>query len=307
MAERYLVSSGNSNNPLIYDGGGLPAPDDILRLNGYTLTQNSNIVLSELRNDANPSQGVVSGGFLTVSTTGFTTVSDVYYHGGNYIYLVSADIVHTLIGKVVSNFYSSSRGLYFNNNFYGKMTIVGDIVANLGLAIGSVAPVGGRLEVFGNLYNSANNSTALASGNLEVTVNGLAYGAKSTLPIINQSGGTAGSVKVQGAIMSLGGTNLFAGDVRFMSNPLFVVIDESGSPLPLTDPNTADHALPQDVRFDVVYNNGGLVGTSKMPVKEVVSKGVVFDNGTVGEAILTAEAVAQAAAQVVGAQFNSFK
>jgi hypothetical protein len=49
---RYLVASGNSNNPAIYDGGTLPASNAVLRLNGFILTVVANMTLAELRCDA---------------------------------------------------------------------------------------------------------------------------------------------------------------------------------------------------------------------------------------------------------------
>lgn len=52
MANRYLIAAGNSNNPAIYDGGTLPNPDDVLRLNNYAWTVVSNMQLAQLRCDA---------------------------------------------------------------------------------------------------------------------------------------------------------------------------------------------------------------------------------------------------------------
>lgn len=49
---RYLVASGNSDNPAIYDGGTLPASNAVLRLNGFILTVVANMTLAELRCDA---------------------------------------------------------------------------------------------------------------------------------------------------------------------------------------------------------------------------------------------------------------
>lgn len=96
-------------------------------------------------------------------------------------------------------------------------------------------------------------------------------------------------------------------NVRYSNNmPTITVIDQNGNPLTLTDPAQTDPPEPKDLREGVVAAGGAVVGTLKVPPKGLVAWGVPTDD-TVGEAILTAEAVAQAAAQVVGAQFNSFK
>lgn len=52
MANRYLIAGGNSDNPAIYDGGTLPAVDDVLRLNNFTWTVVADITLAEVRGDA---------------------------------------------------------------------------------------------------------------------------------------------------------------------------------------------------------------------------------------------------------------
>jgi hypothetical protein len=52
MANRYLIASGDSEDPAIYDGGTLPAVDDVLRLNAFVWTVTANRTLAELRTDA---------------------------------------------------------------------------------------------------------------------------------------------------------------------------------------------------------------------------------------------------------------
>jgi hypothetical protein len=52
MANRYLIAAGDSDNPAIYDGGTLPDPSDVLRLNNFAWTVVANMTLAELRCDA---------------------------------------------------------------------------------------------------------------------------------------------------------------------------------------------------------------------------------------------------------------
>jgi hypothetical protein len=52
MANRYLISSGDSEDPAIYDGGTLPSVDDVLRLNGFVWTVTANRTIAQLRTDA---------------------------------------------------------------------------------------------------------------------------------------------------------------------------------------------------------------------------------------------------------------
>lgn len=85
MANRYLIASGNSDNPAIYDGGTLPAANDVLRLNGFVWTVTSNRTIAELRCDAlapavannNPRQVLLANGVtLTVTTSVLGNVAD---------------------------------------------------------------------------------------------------------------------------------------------------------------------------------------------------------------------------------------
>lgn len=67
MALRYAVATGNWSAPATWDGGTLPAPGDVVRANGFTVTVNADVTGIELRNDA--SSPAVAGGLFLISGT----------------------------------------------------------------------------------------------------------------------------------------------------------------------------------------------------------------------------------------------
>lgn len=67
-ANRYAIATGNYSNPAIWNGGlGVPASDDTVRPNGFTVTIDTNITAALLTNNAS-SPAAAGGGFQVTST-----------------------------------------------------------------------------------------------------------------------------------------------------------------------------------------------------------------------------------------------
>ena len=50
MATRFAISTGNWSNTAIWDNGALPASDDVIHANGFTVTLDQDITVGSLRN-----------------------------------------------------------------------------------------------------------------------------------------------------------------------------------------------------------------------------------------------------------------
>lgn len=81
MANRYLIASGNSENPAIYDGGTLPAANDVLRLNNFTWTVTANRTLAELRADALAPAVATGGARRVIINNGVTLTCTTLVRG----------------------------------------------------------------------------------------------------------------------------------------------------------------------------------------------------------------------------------
>ncbi|MCO5253349.1 MAG: hypothetical protein M9892_03170 [Bacteroidetes bacterium] len=310
MAIMFPISNGNWSNAANWNSddplrvGTVPTVGDEVYINGKNITPDIDIKVTSITNSSFPALSIAAGGYMFGFAGAERTIEALLVPGLYEMLRIDTTPGQTLnlIGGAAigtGNYLFGIRPLHGIINFYGDYPINGVLYYCSGSAqiniYGTISPVGTsmnllalqsiKVRIFGTVINSSTiNAPAINNLNPSIPVEVLSLQHDYT---------KAGSH--------------ISGRFAFMTGGSYIGEDTSGNPLPLTDPTTADQALPQDVRLGVVYNNGGLTGTSKMPAKEVVSKDVVFDNGTVGEAILTAEAVSQAAAQVVGAQFNSFK
>lgn len=73
-ANRYAIATGNYSNPAIWNGGlGVPASDDTVRPNGFTVTIDTNITAALLTNNA--SSPAVAGGSFQVTSTGTISIT----------------------------------------------------------------------------------------------------------------------------------------------------------------------------------------------------------------------------------------
>ena len=90
MANRYAVATGNWSSLATWDGGvSLPTTGDIVRPNGFTVTIDQDITVSELRSDASApaaAQGtfILNGGLtVTANITGTSTTTVLLTYAAN--------------------------------------------------------------------------------------------------------------------------------------------------------------------------------------------------------------------------------
>jgi len=137
MANRYAIVSGNWSDTATWDGGTLPQAGDVVRPNGFTVTIDQNITVTELTNNA--SAPAIAGGQFTFGA-GLTINANITcrvnignngtfitatYGGGTST--INGDIIHLESGV-------SSRVLLVNGSAGGQLVVNGDIYksGNLG-------------------------------------------------------------------------------------------------------------------------------------------------------------------------------
>jgi len=186
MANRYLIASGDSENPAIYDGGTLPAADDVLRLNGFVWTVTANRTLAQLRCDASAPAVASNASRQVIINNGVTLICTELVQG-------IADAVDGLIGvqaggtgTVVSpSFVRGISGVQATStlNIIGNCDTTG-VISSQGLVRGA-----GTTNITGNVVNPVNYvADAILGGALNITGNitqngGLGVWARGTTAI----------------------------------------------------------------------------------------------------------------------------
>lgn len=177
---RYLVASGVSSNPAIYDGGTLPAANAVLRLNGFVLTVDTNLTLAELRCDAlapavasNASRQVIlNNGVTLTATTQILGVTDLGLIG------CAAGATATVISPLFLKAIFRSTNATETCNFTGILDTTG--VAGFERAIygsGTVNWTGNINNTAGYIFDTELNGILNITGN--IIQNGLGIWAKS--------------------------------------------------------------------------------------------------------------------------------
>jgi len=73
MAIRYAVANGNWSNTATWNGGTLPAVDDDVFANNFTVTIDGTFTVLTIRNTANTTPAITAGGFFTFANGGNLT------------------------------------------------------------------------------------------------------------------------------------------------------------------------------------------------------------------------------------------
>gem|GEM_PF-5539781 len=310
MAIMFPISNGNWSNAANWNSddplrvGTVPTVGDEVYLNGKNITPDIDIKVTSITNSSLAAPSIATGGYMLSFADVERTIEALLIPSGADLLLINTISGQTLnliggaaigVGSSISLF--RQRVLAGTINFYGDYPINLMLNNNTGSA---------QINIYGTISSLGTSMILPALTAIKVRIFGTVINGATGFPIVNNNPSIPVEVlSLQHDYTKAGGH--ISGRFAFMTGGSYIGEDTSGNPLPLTDPTTADQALPQDVRFGTVYNNRGLTGTLKVPDKENVALGIEFDNGTLGEAFLTAEAVAQAAAQVVGAQFNGFE
>ena len=315
MAKVYAVKSGNWSDTSVWNTGSLPDVTDDVYTNTYIVEIDQDIEVNMLTNEGDVGAGISANGRFQITTTGTynivvtdeircngtvanTGYSFVYISANNSIVNVSADKLNFLGGAGTMNFMSIGGAnticTVYANDIYAQYVGIGNT------SLFSINA--GDLTVYGTISGSG-RYVYVFSALGKFTHYGLMK-APTTFPYI--TGTLSNDCYLNG--IELGIQSLYGGSIapRFI-DPFVIVNDQNNNPVLLTDPNQQDYPIEADVRDSVLYNNGTLEGTLVVPDVTTVAKDVVFDNGTKGTAILTEQAVANAVAGVVGAEFNGFK
>lgn len=209
MANRYLIASGNSENPAIYDGGTLPDPSDVLRLNGFIWTVTANRTIAQLRCDAlapavasNAARQVLisNGVTLTVSQLVFGTSANSTV---GLIGCASAGATATVVSPLYQRMCFRPMGTEVLNaigncettaaasdggggivNGSGTLNLTGSMTNNGGSFLCD-ANDGTRLNVTGAMYQVSGGGFLQRGAGATVTLNGIAQVA--TAPIIDST------------------------------------------------------------------------------------------------------------------------
>lgn len=211
MATIYPSASGNwSDTSLWMEVGGnpynqIPQIDDVVYLNGCTMTANMNIDLGtngEIRNDGDDGQGISAGGYVTL-VSGRTYTANFYAFDTS---LFAGNVANTTI-NFIGNFYAEnvSNIAISLTNYSNTLNFTGDITAinSTILSVGN----GQRNMTFNGDINLTNSS--LMSGaqlnynnsNYTTTVNGDINATNGSF-VFNLTSGTSnnGNLTINGDI-----------------------------------------------------------------------------------------------------------
>jgi hypothetical protein len=127
MANRYAVATGNWSDTATWDGGTLPQAGDVVRPNGFTVTIDQDVTVTELRNNA--AAPAVAGGSFTLNSAGRTITATSAIAQG------TVNLINASYGGGLSTIISPA---------IGSVSTAAEAVSVIGLA-------GGQLLVIGNL------------------------------------------------------------------------------------------------------------------------------------------------------------
>jgi hypothetical protein len=208
MAIRFAVANGNWSNPATWNGGTLPASDDDVFANGFTVTINGTFTVLTIRNTANTLPLIIAGGGFTFANGGNLTCSaptnSVFNRAVAGVYCLTFDLPSgqsaTFNGSVneppnVVN----GRSILIQNT--GTFNMVGDYgMINQNVTGRNTIFVNGSttINIIGNITCSQIN---LATNSSTLFINA----SNSTLNITgNVSGGSANSLgSIGNGILSL--------------------------------------------------------------------------------------------------------
>jgi hypothetical protein len=174
MANRYAVQTGNWSDTATWDGGTLPQAGDVVRPNGFVVTIDQDITVSELTNNA--SAPAVAGGSFTLNSSGITIIANL------------------LAVRAAFNLINVSYG-------GGTSTIIADIGV-LGLVtfaneeVSVTGQAGGRLVIIGNLIGHGTGFSGLFNSAVALEGSGNGFELDVTGIISGQGGGFGSGVGV---------------------------------------------------------------------------------------------------------------
>lgn len=296
-ANRYAIATGNWSNPAIWDGGTLPASDDTVRPNSYTVTIDQDVTAALLTNVA--SAPAVGGGSFVVNTNGRLVTANVL-NGSAACITSNFAGTWTLIGNVTAG----STACITVANASSGFTLIGNVLGSTANGTSGITAI--TINVVGNVTGGSlngkgiNATTVNLTGNAtggsafsvvdavgvncqNLTMTGIATGGSAGMaPGIYVTGaatgnitangggiyygvtGTGSNIIIKSAVFTTTGSLPFSPNVRFDNSGINVsVVVASGSTeiLGLSVDSTLD---PSDVLEGVQYDNGTKTGTLKI-------------------------------------------
>ena len=218
MANRYAIASGNWDNPAIWDGGiTVPQSGDDVRPNGFTVTINTDVTVTTLRNDAlAPS---AAGGKFVCNRNG-TIINANLVIGAPSVNLLdntTTAISWTVNGNITHGSFNNATGIFMTPastlNFTGNAT--GSFSSGASYAYG-INGASATVNAIGNMTGGSNqpsgsNSYAINCFTLNLTGNstggsGACGGVVATN--LTMVGNAYGAGFINNTAFGAGGTNV---------------------------------------------------------------------------------------------------
>jgi hypothetical protein len=187
MAIRYAVANGNWSNTATWDGGTLPAVNDDVFANNFTVTIDGTFTVLTIRNMANTTPAITAGGFFTFANGGnltCTASNGVINRDINNAYCLTFDLPSgqsaTLIASTnTAGNATNGRNILVQNT--GTFNMVGDysIQNSTSASIRATIFVNGSniINIVGNITSSqiSNNGSStlyISAGTPIITITG---------------------------------------------------------------------------------------------------------------------------------------
>lgn len=291
----------NETTQQIEDYGQIPQADDVIYCNSYTITVNDIPIINvnSINNSQNPHTGNSSGRLNKTSGTSIRINANINAISQIVNYAVNSSRSIIIYGDVFSTGPNALvLGAFNNFSCYinGNVTINGAALIDDGQATGS-------LTITGNVISESSSISyfGVQGGNSKftVTVNG-------NVSDVYYHTTNNGNIYINGVFTSHTNTNLQAANLTINGGIEYVatnyknggvtpnnllgtiyfwrdITPNSNAPFQRVTKyqldNTNQYPTPANVRIDVPYAWGELVGTYQQPPESVVLKDYVYDNG----------------------------
>ena len=176
MATIKAIADGNWNNTAIWNGGTVPGLDDIVYLNGHTVTANVGIDIANgtIRNDANDSIEAILGGRLVFSNARTFIANFICDSNAILSYTTNANAYNI---NITGNITCRNTTSFLITTHYNGVSITGNIelhAASLVNATGNGLygiTINGNITAVGSCY-IVSGATATYRNSDKVTING---------------------------------------------------------------------------------------------------------------------------------------